>query len=270
MFAAYVNSLHEAFNRRMGLILVGLGILLAGALNWIVHIRPLPGGDTMVLFGNRMLGPGSLATPAIYTSELQIIGELFWILLSILAAAPLLASTLDRGWLELTLSKGTARWKIFLGRYFGGVSLYLAASLLAMLPLAIRMAIVTHTSIWSFIVAMLIQTYSFAALLSLAALACLPQLGPAPPVLLGIFASILAPVLQYRERGLYQVLTGSLSRHVLDWAYKIMPKTTELLGMGVTLIQEHHVDSWWPFWSTGVFTAVTLSLTLWVLQRKSL
>jgi ABC-type transport system involved in multi-copper enzyme maturation permease subunit len=274
MLAAYLNSLRESFNRRMGLILIGLAVVLAISFNMIVHIKPLPNGMSMVLFGQKMLGPGSLATPALLITEVRIVGigasVLFWVLLSILATAPLLASTLDRGWLELTLSKGVSRWEIFLGRYLGGVTLYLLSVIIATVPLAIRVQIMTGEKIWVLFPALLIETFAFASLLSLAALGSVPQMGAAPPILLSLVVSIISPILAFRQQGIYQLLTSNTSHFIVDWMYRILPKTSELDGMCTDFIQEHHVVSWYPFWSTGIFTVVVLALTLWLLHRKSL
>lgn len=272
MLAAYLNSLRESFNRRMGLVLIGLAIVLAITLNLIIHVKPLLDGTTMVMLGQRMLGPGSMATPALLITEMRLVGVsgFFWALLSILATAPLLASTLDRGWLELTLSKGVSRWEIFMGRYLGGVTLYLVSVLVATLPLAIRLRFATGVSIWPLFIAILIEAFGFAALLSLAATASVPQLGAAPPILLSLVVSIISPILAYRDKGLYQLLTSNTSHFIVDWMYRILPKTAELETMATDFIQEHHVATWYPFWTTGVFIVIVMALSLWLLHRKSL
>ena len=42
MIAAYLNSLLEAVNRRMALVLAGVALLVAGVFLWIVQMKPLP------------------------------------------------------------------------------------------------------------------------------------------------------------------------------------------------------------------------------------
>ncbi len=110
MFAAYLNSLNESINRRMALVAFGLAIILAIVFNWGVHLKPI-GTDFMVVLGNRPMGPASLAVPALFASEAKFTGFI-WLVVGIFAAVPVIASTLDKGWLELTFSKGTARWRI--------------------------------------------------------------------------------------------------------------------------------------------------------------
>lgn len=270
MYASYVNSLMEAFSRRMGLVLIGFAVVWTIIINWIVHFIPLKDGTSMISLGPRMLGPASLGVPAVLGIGIEITGGIFWMLISILAAAPLLASTLDRGWLELTLSKGTSRWRVFGGRYLGGCTLYLASVVIANVPLAVRFWWKTGISPWPLLVALLIQTFAFASLLSLAALASVPQMGAAPPILLGMMVSILAPVLAARKLGLYQLLTSAWSRFLVDWLYRILPKTQELQGICTVYIRDHTVEAWYPFWTTGLFTVVVMGLALWMLHRRSL
>ena len=59
----------------------------------------------MILLGSNFLGPATLAVPAVFRAEIQQTGAL-WLLLAIFAAAPLLSSSVEKGWLELTLLEG--------------------------------------------------------------------------------------------------------------------------------------------------------------------
>jgi ABC-type transport system involved in multi-copper enzyme maturation permease subunit len=268
MLASYLNSLTEAINRRMGMVLIGLGVVVTVVFNLIIHVQFLPG--PVIFLGRRLHWEATLGVPSVLSVMLEFTGGILWLLLSTLAAAPLLSSTLDRGWVELTLSKGTSRWKVFLGRYVGGVTLYFVAAIVVAVPIAIRLWWQTGVSSWPLVGSIAFQTLGFAGLLALAALAALPRIGPAPPILLAMATSIVSAILAQREQGLYQLLTSRWSHWLCDWLYRILPKTSELNGIGVTLLHGYKINSWWPIWSTGVFMVATLGLTLWLLHRKSL
>ena len=64
-------------------------------------------------------------------------------------------------------------------------------------------------------------------------------------------------------------MTQVLARGAVDWAYRILPKCSELQDLCASFIQSGKIASWWPVWSTGVFTLVVVGLTLWLLHRKS-
>src|SRR5439155_12096682 len=68
---------------------------------------------------------------------------------------------------------------LMLGRYLCGVTLYFLLAFIATVPLAARLWWVTGIATWQIVIAVLIQTFSFASLLSVAALASLPQKGVA-------------------------------------------------------------------------------------------
>ncbi len=267
MFAAYLNSLNESFNRRMALVAFGLAIIIAIVFNWGVHLKPI-GTDFMVLLGNRPMGPASLAVPGLFASEAKFTGFI-WLLIGILAAVPVIASTLDKGWLELTLSKGTARWRIMLGSYFAGISIYLCTLAVAALPLAFRLWLVTGIGPKPLIIAMLIQAIGFAALIALAMFATLPQLGSAIAMVLSLVVWIASPYLAQRGDTFYTLFTSAYSREIIDWMYRILPKTSELDTLSANYIMDGHISSWWPIWSTMLFTVVVISLTLFLLRKKS-
>jgi ABC-type transport system involved in multi-copper enzyme maturation permease subunit len=267
MLAAYLNSLHEAVNRRMALVTFGIAVVVAVTFNWVVHLKPI-GDDYMVVFGNRPLGPASLAVPSLFTSEAQFTG-FFWLLLGVLAAVPLFASALEKGWTELTLSKGTARWRIMMGRYFGGISIYFVTLAVASVPLALRLWVQTGISPKPLFIALLLQTVGFAALIALAMLPCVAQLSSAVGMVLAIIVTVVSPYLYRRTDTFYQVFTSHWSRGIVDWMYRILPKNSELDGLSTSFIMDGHLGSWWPIWSTMLFTVALLAGSLYYLRRKS-
>lgn len=269
MLAAYMHSIREAVNRRMALVLIGMALLFAVILFLLISVKPLPDGTSMIFLGKNMLGPSSMAVPGAQSQEVQITGSL-WLFLAIFASVPLLVSTLDKGWVELTLTKGVARWKILLGCYFSGLTLYFATLAVAMLPTAVWLWVKTGFGFKSLLVAMMIETLGFASLMAIAAFACLSRTGAALPIMLAIFVDLLAPVLSARERALFNLITANWARGLINWTYKILPKPSELLSAGTSYIQFGSVGSWFPFWTTGVFIVVVMGLTAWLLHDKSL
>lgn len=268
MIAAYLNSLGEAVNRRMGLVMLGLSAIVAVVFNWIVRLVPLRDGSTMIMFGNRMLGPDKIAAPALFKTEAQFTGGL-WLLLGIFAAAPLLSSTLDKGWTELTLSKGTARWRILVGRYFGGITLYFLALMITTMPLAVRIWLKTGVQPGALLISALIQCLGFGALMAVAALVTLPQTGIAVPIMVAVVVQVASPFLAQRQQIFYPIFSSQAVRGIFDWMYRILPKCYELSDLSASYIDTAFIANWWPVWSTAAFLAAVMGLTMWLLHRKS-
>jgi hypothetical protein len=269
MFAAYMHSVRESINKRMALVLIGMALLFAIILFFFISIKPLSDGSSVIFVGRQMMGPASLAAPAAYSAEVSITGGL-WLFLAIFASVPLLVSMLEKGWVELTLTKGVARWRVLLGCYFSGLTLYVLTLCTAMLPAAIWLWMKTGVGFKSLLVAILIETLGFAALMSLAALASMTRSGAALPIMIAIFVDLLSPVLANREKGLFTLISSTFWRGVITWAYRILPKSYDLVNAGTGYIQFGTHGPWLPYWSTGLFVVVMMGTTMWLLHRKSL
>ena len=270
MFAAYMHSVREAVNKRMALVLIGMAVFFAVLFYFIVKVAPVEPKDmSMVFLGKRALGPASLAVPSVMSAEVSITGGL-WLFLAIFASVPLLVSALEKGWVELTLTKGVARWKVLLGCYLSGLTLYVVTLLVAMMPTAIWLWMKTGVGCKTLLVAILIETLGFASLMSLAVFASLTRTGASLPIMLAIFVDILSPVLANREQGIFTIVTSNWGRGILNWAYRILPKSSELVNAATGYIQFGSIKNWFPFWTTGVFTVVVLGISMWMLHRKNL
>jgi ABC-type transport system involved in multi-copper enzyme maturation permease subunit len=269
MFAAYLHTIRETIHRRMALVLIGMAALVAYLIFHFVTLVPLSTGDSMVFLGRQAIGPASLAIPAVLAQEVRMTGSL-WLFLAIFGSTPLLVSMMEKGWVELTLTKGVSRWQVLLGAYFGGLTLYAATLAMATLPTALWIWAKTGIGVTPLLVAICLQVFGFAALLALAALTSMTRTGVALPIIVAVVADFFSPVLAARSRGLFVFITSDWARGLINWIYRILPKNSEIVGASESYLQFHKLGPSWPFWSTGVFVVVTLGLTMWLLHRKSL
>lgn len=159
MLTSYWYALEEAFSRRVSLVVFGVALLIANLFNLLVKIRSLPNGKDAIFLGPHLLGTSRIAVRSVLEAEFHVAGTL-WLLLAVFAAVPLVASTLEKGWLELTFSKGTPRWRVFFGRFLAGVTLYFLTVVLATFPLGLRLWWKTGIATWGLAIALLIQTFS--------------------------------------------------------------------------------------------------------------
>jgi ABC-type transport system involved in multi-copper enzyme maturation permease subunit len=269
MLAAYINSLREAVNRRMALVLFGMAILMAFLLTRFIVLVPLKDGTTMLFMGRQPLGPASLAVPAVLAAVVRMTGGL-WLFLSIFASTPLLVSMLEKGWVELTLTKGVARWRVLLGCYFGGLTLFAATLMIATFPPAIYLWAKTGVGFRPLVMAIVLQTFAFASLMAIAALTTLTQTGAALPIIFAVVVDFLTPLLTNRNQTFYRLISSNWGRGIVDWVYRILPKNNEIIGQSESYIQLHTFGPAWPYWTTGVFIVAVMGLTIYLLHRKSL
>jgi ABC-type transport system involved in multi-copper enzyme maturation permease subunit len=273
MLTSYWDSLKESLGRRVALVLFGLSIVSSVAFNLLIKVETRPDGHFRVLLGNRPLAADNPAAAvagvhSVVAQQMGIAGGL-WILGAIFAAAPLFASVLDKGWLELLFAKGTPRWRIFLGRYLAGATLYASMFALTTFPLAVRMWWKTDVRVWQVSVALLFYTLSFISVLSVAAYASLSQRGAALPILAAVAIWSFSPMLVERERTFFTLINRQWIKEIFNWAYRILPKCSELGDMAGKFMKDGQIATWWPVWSTGVFAVAVLAATLWSVERKS-
>lgn len=269
MLTAYFDALRECFSRRAGLVLLGVAALAATLFCLVVKVRTLPNGATAVSLGTLPVAPSAFAVPSVLVSVSDASGVL-WILLAIFATAPVLTSILEKGWLELLFSKATPRWRILVGRVGGCLTLYAMTFAIATGPLALKLWLKTGVATWPILVALLLETLSFAALLGVASLATLTQKGVALPIVGAVAIWFLSPLLAHREQWYYPLVRPGFGRALIDWAYRLLPKVSELQSLSDAFVRDRMISSWWPVWSTATFTIALFALAIVLLQRKSL
>ena len=273
MWATYWSALEEAGQRRLIVVLVGIALVTTFFFNRAVGFGKTADGIDVVYVGRDLTpytnrGPYALAVPVVLGQEMSFAGTV-WFMLTLLTASVLLVETLERGWIELIFSKGTRRWQILAGRFLCSATLFFLLTFVATAPVAAHLWWKTGVPTWQFVVAGLIQTLGFASVLSVAALATLPQKGVALPILSAFGVWTLSPLLVNREVIYGEYIKSEFLHRVLDWAYYIMPKCMEVDAVAVGFLQNSAIQTSWPVWTTSLFTLSTLVLTLWLLERKS-
>jgi len=268
MWAAFWDSLQEVGGRRVVMVLLVLAFVVGLLFNRVVAFGTA-GGVPVVFEGAMNMGPWQFGVPEAL-SRITLISGTIWLLLMIFAGAPQFVAMLEKGWRELTFSKATPRWQILLSRFMSLSLLFAVLTLVSCLPVALRLWWVTGISTVSVVGGAAIHTFGFAAVISVAALTSLAgQGGVALPVMAPVAAFILSQVLVNREQTLYDYVTSEFMRRVLDWIYYVLPKCAELQNAAATFVNSSTLPSSWPIWTTGVFAAATLTLSMWLLERKS-
>lgn len=268
MWAAFWDALAEAGGRKIVIAIVllslGIGYLYSRAVDFgkLANVNVL-------FFGPQNMGPYPFAVPQLL-GTLTPLANVIATMLMIFAGCPQFVAMLEKGWRELTFSKGTARWQILLSRFISLTILYIAMYMGVCLPLALKLWWGTGIHPFSLLGSAVIATFSFAAMLSVGALASMTGTGGvAIPIGAPMMMFVVSQYLVERQRILWGYITSEFWRGVIDWLYYIFPKIQELQGAGAAYVQSATLPTSWPVWTTGLFTLVTLATTLWILERKS-
>ena len=229
MITSTFQTLWESIHHRVGLALLliaaGLGL---GHMALIRVGPPSPKGDVMVHLAFDERSEPAAVYAADYFHFNAEMTSFIWVLFSIFATSPLLATFLQRGWVEMLLSKGTSRVRILLGRLAGGALLYaLTVTLLVAMP-ALHLSLRTGVSPARLFVALALSLLSYAAMFAVMSAIAISQPNAALLGIAGFCELMFSSALQQREALLAM---AGLPRWVgvpLDVLYHLLPKHADL------------------------------------------
>lgn len=191
-------------------------------------------------------------------------------LISLFIMAGIIPSMMERGTIDLLLSKPISRSALVLGRLTGGLLtvainfiLFLTAVWLLFgirydvwhLPFIINTTVVAFFSllvVYSGVLAMSIFTESWIL----------------PLIIAYLHTGLISPFLTNREETIYALIESPLLRGILDGLYYALPQTADMLTAAADSIYTGSIDNTGPFIQGAIFIAVMFALALWRFNRK--
>lgn len=206
----------------------------------------------------------AIAMQAALTSLLHL-AALF---LSIFATAGIIPNMLERGSIDLLLSKPVSRLEILAGKYLGGLLIVAANVVYYVAGMFLIMSLDTGFWNWGFLAVILPVTWSFAVLWSaMLPLALASRSSALTIILMYAFLYFIAPLLYSREQFLFQFLTNENLQGAITGLFYILPKPGAMTDLAVALVADRSVD-WMPVWTSALFAAAMLALAVWMFRRR--
>jgi len=190
------------------------------------------------------------------------------IFLSLFATSSLIPSFLEKGTIDLLISKPLRRWEILLGRYLGAVAI--VAFNIFYLVVFSWLILSIKTGIWNFgyllAGAMIVLTfailYAFMTLMGV-----LVRSGPFS-LMLTYLIIFFTPFLLQRDQ-IYALLSNKFYGYLLDGLYHFLPKMAELGNITSQLVQGASVSSWLPLVTSLGFGILMLFTSTIIFSRKN-
>jgi ABC-type transport system involved in multi-copper enzyme maturation permease subunit len=163
--------------------------------------------------------------------ELMIISPLsaLCLLLAIFSSSSFVPSMLEKGSIDLLISKPVSRNQMLFGKYAGGVLVVLIN--IAFLVLGVWLVISLKFSYWdfSFLSIILVVGFTFAVLYSIIVLFGVITQGSVFGMMIAYFIFlILSPVLLMGKEKLHILIENDFIKSIVEGSYYIVPKTSEL------------------------------------------
>ena len=198
------------------------------------------------------------------------------IFLSIFAVSSFIPSLLEKGNVDLFLSKPISRPQIILGKFFGGVIIVFANIFYLVFGLYLLLGMKFGN--WDPYVfnAVLLTTFTFASLYAMIILVgVLTRSSILAMMISYVIFFILSPMLVAREE-IYILLDNSFIEFLIDAFYYIIPKTTELgkitfemSELGREVVGDDNMSSiWQPILTTFGFMILNLAGSIFTFNKN--
>lgn len=193
------------------------------------------------------------------------VGGLF---LSIFSASSFIPNMLEKGSIDLLLSKPVSRAQIILGKFFGGFAVVFLN--IAYLVIGIWLLLGVKFGTWApeILLSIVMISFTFAVLYSLIILVgILTRSSILAMMLTYIIFFILSPVLVFRDK-ISILLDSDFTEYLLDGLYYIIPKTAELSTINMNVVQGLGIDEYQPIITSFLFMILTLALSIIIFSKK--
>lgn len=214
---------------------------------------------------------GAALQELVYSHQMGI-GTFFYmaaIFISIFMTAGILPSMMERGTIDLLLSKPLSRSSLLLGKVLGGF--LVAAGSMAFFILGAWLIISTATGVWNmgFLLSLLPILLIFLSLYSLLVfVGVTTQSSALGMIICYLIIMIISPVLDSREALLFVIIQSDLGRSFLTLLYWIFPQVNDVSHISAAIIHNETVSSYAPLFHAAAFSAVFFTLSALVFKRK--
>ncbi len=204
------------------------------------------------------------------TMEVMIANLLYMaaIFLSIFATASIMPNTLEKGAIDLLISKPVSRSTILAGKFIGGTLIVFFN--VAYYILGMWLIISFRTGYWDggFLLTVFPITFAFIVLYVFLLFIGVTTRSSALGIILAYgFLIILSPLLAKREVFLYAISSSEAYRGIVDVLYYILPKPDDISSIMNNVILHSEIN-WMPVWSSAIFAGVLYGFTQYIFNRK--
>ncbi len=204
--------------------------------------------------------------------ELLIVNPLanLGLLLAIFSSASFIPVMLEKGNIDLLLSKPISRTQLLLGKYFG-VVLFVFLNILVFV-VGVWLIISIKFGYWdaSFLTLAFVITFAFAVLYALILLfGVITKNSVLGMMIAYLIFLIISPLLFLYKEKLNEFVTSEIVDKTLDGLYFIVPQTAELMGkIMIDLAMGRGVTDFQPIITSFLFLIFVLGISIYLFRKK--
>ncbi|MFZ1321155.1 MAG: ABC transporter permease subunit [Ignavibacteria bacterium] len=197
------------------------------------------------------------------------ISYLLIITFCLISVSSFIPSMLEKGNIDLLLSKPISRTNIILAKFLGGVLLVFIS--LIYLVGFVWVILSSKSGFWHFpfLYSILWLTLSFAVIYSLIIFIGLISQSTILSILVSFFlVFIVCPILYVREATIFSLVENNAAQFVINFFYYIFPKPSDINKITTDIITGEAVNSYMPVFSSVLFMLAVLSASIFYFKKK--
>jgi ABC-2 type transport system permease protein len=263
-----LSTLREALSKKVFIFFMGISAIVL--IIQIIIFSLINAGQLA-----KAAGPMGLLLPiheVIAYYELMVVSPLavLGLLLSIFSSSSFIPSMLEKGNIDLLLSKPVSRIELILGKYIGGVLVVFINVLF--LVLGVWLIISFKFGFWdfSFLGISLVISFTFAVLYAVIVLFGVLTRGSVLGMMVAYFIFlILSPLLFAAKDKFLTFIENGFIRNLIKVCYYIVPKTSELMGNVLMRITTGKgIDDFQPVITSLIFLILMLAFAIMFFRKK--
>jgi ABC-type transport system involved in multi-copper enzyme maturation permease subunit len=253
-------------------VLAGISTLMLIFAALAIGADSTADGMSITFFGKPASPPVTHDTLADLAGKLEagFAGGLFFgvVVFGVFGTAGVIPDALEKGTVDLYLSKPIARWQLLLGKYLGSV----AAIFLNILYFigGLWLIVGAKVGVWNipFLLSSFLLTYVFAALYAIVTFFGVVSRNMAIAIIgVILYFMLIAGPLEGRQTGLYLLSESGVYRGILDGLYYIFPQIPAMESGAIHLISGEQAQVT-PFVQSFLSGGGILGVAAWLLQRR--
>jgi ABC-type transport system involved in multi-copper enzyme maturation permease subunit len=246
-----MQTFRELVMRATLIVLLGISSIILIGLALALSSSTTDQGTTLLIFGLPATPPIPQADfeSVVLPLESSLAGGLITgiVLLGIFATAGIIPNALEKGSIDLYISKPLARWEFLLGKFAGAVAV-IGANTAYFITLA-WLIVGLRLGVWNgaFLMSILTITCMFACIYALVLfLGLLSRSSALTIIVVFVYLFVIAEILEGREGFLYRFVTNQGMRAAIDTVYYILPQIPAVRNAVIKQIAHQTMD-WVPF-----------------------
>ncbi len=187
---------------------------------------------------------------------------------SVFATASILPNMMEKGSIDLLLSKPVRRGTILLGSTIGATLIVAANVSYFVVGMWVISGLRTGFWNWGFLAIILPITFGFVVLYApMMAMSIASRSSALSIIVVYAYALVLGQILEARDM-IAEMADKPVVGTVLDFLYYPLPKVDGLSKLANALVM-HQPFSWEPVWTSALFAAALFALAWWQFSRKN-